>query len=171
MLVRSRSSRLIPGRRAIPAVITTTSDPAVSSYPLLPVIFASVPMTGADSSMSNDLPWGRSSTTSTRTTSVYPNPWILWAVVAPTLPAPTTVTLLRICDCSYGLKLAVPLKSPQAISQKDGFGDFRGSCPRRLGCAPLLIRYSFWCTQNPGHYTSEPKTVIPLFESRNLVNS
>ena len=31
MLVNSRSSRLMPGRRAMPAVITTTSEPAVSS--------------------------------------------------------------------------------------------------------------------------------------------
>ena len=31
MLVNSRSSRLIPGRRAMPAVITTTSEPADSS--------------------------------------------------------------------------------------------------------------------------------------------
>ena len=31
MLVFSRSSRLIPGLRAMPEVITTTSDPAVSS--------------------------------------------------------------------------------------------------------------------------------------------
>jgi hypothetical protein len=30
-LVRSRSSRLIPGLRAMPAVITTISDPAAGS--------------------------------------------------------------------------------------------------------------------------------------------
>ena len=38
MLVRSKSSRLMPGLRAMPEVMTTTSDPAVSSYPLLPVM-------------------------------------------------------------------------------------------------------------------------------------
>ena len=69
MLVSSRSSRLIPGRRAIPAVITTTSESADASYPLLPVMLASEPITGPDSSMSRALPWGRSSTTSTITTS------------------------------------------------------------------------------------------------------
>ena len=31
MLVRSRSSRLMPGLRAMPEVMTTTSEPAVSS--------------------------------------------------------------------------------------------------------------------------------------------
>ena len=31
MLVKSRSSRLMPGLRAMPAVMTTTSEPAVSS--------------------------------------------------------------------------------------------------------------------------------------------
>jgi hypothetical protein len=37
MLVRSKSSRLMPGLRAIPEVMTTTSEAAVSSYPLAPV--------------------------------------------------------------------------------------------------------------------------------------
>ena len=34
--VATRSSRLMPGERGLPAVITTTSDPAVSSYPFVP---------------------------------------------------------------------------------------------------------------------------------------
>ena len=38
MLVRSKSSRLMPGLRAIPEVMTTTSDAAVSSYPLPPAM-------------------------------------------------------------------------------------------------------------------------------------
>jgi hypothetical protein len=37
MLVRNRSSRLMPGFRATPLVMTTTSELAVSSYPLAPV--------------------------------------------------------------------------------------------------------------------------------------
>ena len=41
------------------------------------------------------LPWGRPSTMSTRTTSASPASAIRWAVVAPTFPAPMTVTLLR----------------------------------------------------------------------------
>ena len=40
-LVVSRSSRLMPGLRAIPDVITQMSDPAVSSYPLVPTTLGS----------------------------------------------------------------------------------------------------------------------------------
>ena len=42
-LVSMRSMRLIPGLRATPAVITQTSEPAVSSYPLLPTMRVSKP--------------------------------------------------------------------------------------------------------------------------------
>ena len=41
------------------------------------------------------MPCGRPSTMSTRTTSARPASAMRWAVVAPTLPAPMTVTLLR----------------------------------------------------------------------------
>src|SRR3954451_4113043 len=56
---------------------------------------ASWPTTGAASARSRPLPWGRPSTMSTRTTSARPASAIRWAVVAPTLPAPMTVTLWR----------------------------------------------------------------------------
>src|ERR1700728_3411175 len=56
----------------------------------------SYPSTGADSSISSPLPCGTPSTTSTRTTSANSFAAIFWAVLAPTLPAPTTVTFLRI---------------------------------------------------------------------------
>src|SRR5574338_1194969 len=56
---------------------------------------ASCPTTGAASARSSPLPCGSPSTMSTRTTSARPASAIRWAVVAPTLPAPTTVTLLR----------------------------------------------------------------------------
>ncbi len=39
--VVTRSSRLMPGLRGSPAVTTTTSEPAVSSYPFEPVIVGS----------------------------------------------------------------------------------------------------------------------------------
>ena len=56
MFVSSRSSLLIPGPRAIPAVITTTSEFADSEYPLLPIMLASDPITGPDSSISKAFP-------------------------------------------------------------------------------------------------------------------
>src|SRR5579875_24677 len=46
--------------------------------------------------MSSPLPWGTPSTTSTSTTSASSLAAIFCAVLAPTLPAPTTVTFLRI---------------------------------------------------------------------------
>jgi hypothetical protein len=71
ILVSNKSSLLIPGFLAIPAVITTTSELAVSSYPFEPVILLSVPKTGPDSNISKAFPCGMSSTTSTSTTSAY----------------------------------------------------------------------------------------------------
>src|SRR5262245_39384469 len=59
------------------------------------MIRASWPTTGAASARSRPLPWGRPSTMSTSTTSASPASAMRWAAVAPTLPAPTTVTLLR----------------------------------------------------------------------------
>src|SRR6188508_3391020 len=56
---------------------------------------ASCPTTGAASARSRPLPWGRPSTMSTRTKSASPASAMRWAVVAPTFPAPMTVTLLR----------------------------------------------------------------------------
>jgi hypothetical protein len=44
--VASRSSRLMPGRRASPAVMTTTSLFSVSSYEVVPTISASDPTIG-----------------------------------------------------------------------------------------------------------------------------
>src|SRR5688572_27402157 len=56
---------------------------------------ASWPTTGAASARSRPLPWGRPSTMSTSTTSARPASAMRCAVVAPTLPAPMTVTLSR----------------------------------------------------------------------------
>ena len=55
-LVITRSSRDIPGLRGMPLVITTIFDPAVSSYPLVPVTSESYPTIGPDWSMSRALP-------------------------------------------------------------------------------------------------------------------
>src|SRR6266545_1961862 len=62
---------------------------------------ASWPTTGAASARSRPLPWGRPSTMSTRTTSARPASAMRWAVVAPTFPAPMTVTLLRAMPASF----------------------------------------------------------------------
>src|SRR5579864_3232670 len=51
---------------------------------------------GMASSRSNPLPWGIPSNTSISTTSASSLAAIQWAVVAPTFPAPTIVTFLRI---------------------------------------------------------------------------
>ncbi len=67
--VVTRSSRLMPGERGRPAVITTTSEPAVSPYPFEPTTYGSKPTTAAIWFMSSAFPWGRFSTMSTRTTS------------------------------------------------------------------------------------------------------
>src|SRR5512135_734163 len=61
---------------------------------------ASCPTTGAASARSRPLPWGMPSTMSTRTTSARPASAMRCAVVAPTLPAPITVTLLRAIGVS-----------------------------------------------------------------------
>ena len=94
-LVRSRSSRLIPGLRGTPAVMITTSEPRVASYLLAPVTLTLAPATGVASSRSRALPWGMPSTTSTSTTSPSSRTTAQWAAVAPTLPAPTMVILWR----------------------------------------------------------------------------
>ena len=95
--VLSRSSRDIPGLRAMPAVMTTMSEPAVSSYPLVPITRESKPSIGADCHWSSPFPCGTPSATSTMTT-VRASSFsaMRWAAVAPTLPAPTTVILLTI---------------------------------------------------------------------------
>src|SRR5204862_5492950 len=74
---------------------------------LVPRIRASWPTTGADSARSRPLPWGRPSTMSTRTTSARPASAMRWAHVAPTLPAPMTVTLWR------GIRIRSPFELDQ----------------------------------------------------------
>jgi hypothetical protein len=68
-LVVTRSSRLMPGDRGLPAVITTTSEPSVSSYPFVPVMFGSKPSTEPAWFMSRAFPCGKLGMMSTRTTS------------------------------------------------------------------------------------------------------
>ena len=92
-MVLTRSSRLIPGFRAMPAVTTNTSAPDASSYPLVPTTRVSKPSIGPDCHWSSAFPWGTPSTTSIITT-VRARFFSAsrWAAVAPTLPAPTTAT-------------------------------------------------------------------------------
>ncbi len=101
----SRSSRLMPGFRARPAVITMISEPAVSSYPFVPVTFESYPSTGPASRRSSPLPCGTPSTTSTITTSASRVSAIRCTRVAPTWPAPTTVTFFRKLHLQNGIRL------------------------------------------------------------------
>ena len=67
--VVTRSSRLIPGERGLPAVMTTTSEPSVSSYPFVPTMRGSWPSTAAAWFMSNAFPCGKFGMMSTSTTS------------------------------------------------------------------------------------------------------
>ena len=67
--VVTRSSRLMPGARGFPAVTTMTSEPAVSSYPFVPVMFGSYESTAAAWFMSSALPCGKFGMMSTSTTS------------------------------------------------------------------------------------------------------
>ncbi len=96
-LVRTRSSRLMPGFRAMPAVTMKSSAPAASSYPWLPRIRASKPSMGPLCHWSSALPWGIPSATSTMITSrARFFSATRCAAVAPTFPAPITATLLNI---------------------------------------------------------------------------
>src|ERR1051326_1377543 len=106
-LVSWSCSRVMPGFRAIPAVMTTMFDPAVSSYELEPRTRASVPLIGADSYMSRPFPCGSPSTMSTSTTSLASSlSTMRCATVAPTFPAPTTVIFIvqsfKWCECFPG---------------------------------------------------------------------
>src|SRR5512141_274076 len=70
----------------------------------------SKPSTAPDWTMSSPLPCGTPSMTSTRTTSASSFSTILWATVAPTFPAPITVTLRRMTSllpCTSGSKRRV----------------------------------------------------------------
>ena len=97
LFVFIRSSRLIPGLRAIPAVMTTMSEFAVSLYPFDPTTRTSVFSTGVASTMSSAFPCGIPSMTSTRTTSFASClSTSRCAVVAPTFPAPMTVIFMPI---------------------------------------------------------------------------
>ena len=120
---------------------------------------ASLPTTGPDSSMSNAFPWGRSSTTSTRTTSAYPSPWILWAVVAPTFPAPTTVTFLRM-RISFGVsgRPSAALSSAGATASPLTYSSHRES---RFGSSTVLMMYS------PSSWLVQPvsRPVMAIFRS------
>src|SRR3990172_4397111 len=91
-----RSSRLIPGFRGRPEVMTMMSEPAVSSYPLVPVTNVSYPYTGPDCMRSSAFPCGIPSTMSTSTTSQKSFSASRCAVLAPTFPAPITVIFFRL---------------------------------------------------------------------------
>ena len=105
-LVESRSSRLMPGLRAMPAVTTTTSLPAVAAQSVVPVSRESKPMIGAAWKRSSALPAGIPSVAgmSSSTTSPSSAAAVQWAVVAPTLPAPMIEIFARRMKGSEGRK-------------------------------------------------------------------
>src|SRR4030067_485144 len=91
-----RSSRLIPGFRGRPEVMMMMSEPAVSSYPLVPVTIVSYPYTGPDCMRSSAFPCRSPPTVSPRPPSKKPFPASRCAVLAPTFPAPITVIFFRL---------------------------------------------------------------------------
>src|SRR4051812_28634394 len=97
VLVAIRSSRLMPGLRAMPAVTITTSLPAVGSYVVAPMILQSTPATGVASNRSRALPCGMPSTCGMSTRTISPSSLLAaqWAQVAPTFPAPMMLILAR----------------------------------------------------------------------------
>jgi hypothetical protein len=105
--VLSRSSRLMPGLRGRPAVITTTSLPAVGPYSFVPVTLESKLIIGDDCIRSSALPAGMPSVCGISTSTMSPNSAAAhqWAVVAPTFPAPTIVILARRIASSFDCRL------------------------------------------------------------------
>src|SRR3970282_2834551 len=120
-----RSSRLIPGFRGRPEVMTMMSEPAVSSYPLVPVTIVSYPYTGPDCMRSSAFPCGIPSTMLTSTTSQKSFSASRGAGLAPTFPAPITVIFFRLIASLPG---AVPF-GPVPFSPSQDVGN--GPVPRR----------------------------------------
>src|SRR6266566_6891906 len=189
-LVRTRSSRLMPGLRAMPAVTTTSSLPAAGPYSFAPSTRVSNPSIGPDCHWSSAFPCGRPSTTSTMTTvraSCFSASRC--AAVAPTLPAPTTVILFNTsASPSPGVHLSMGI-GPEAVQgiqrtalrQREallsaavgapvpGLRDRRGqSFVRRTAAqrgaeidAPLSVE-----AQEPGAVGGEPAAIAAAAERR-----
>src|SRR5436309_1195328 len=94
-LVPSKSSRLMPGLRAMPAVTMQTSASAISSYLLVPITLPSKPSIGPACDKSSAFPCGSPSMTSNMTTSPSPFNSDKWAIEPPMLPAPIKAIFLR----------------------------------------------------------------------------
>src|SRR5262245_44576529 len=105
-LTFSRSSRLIPGLRGTPEVMTTTSESAVSFQPAssapAPMIRESDPSIGHASYMSSATPFAFWSAMSMMTTSASSLSAMARATVAPTLPAPPTTVTFRFMELLHG---------------------------------------------------------------------
>src|SRR5512132_440070 len=95
-LVPTRSSRLMPGFRAMPAVTMHTSAPAISSYLLVPITLPSKPSTGPACERSSAFPCGKPSITSNNTTSPNPLSKQRWAMDPPILPAPISAIFFLV---------------------------------------------------------------------------
>ena len=83
-----RSILVIPGLRARPAVITTTSEPRRDEKSVEPLTSTSTPVSAIFWEMSMASPSARPGTMSTRVTSSIPADATSSAACAPTLPAP-----------------------------------------------------------------------------------
>src|SRR5881628_2465650 len=94
-LIPSKSSRLMPGLRAMPAVTMQTSASAISSYLLVPITLPSKPSIGPACDKSSAFPCGSPSMTSNMTTSPSPFNSAKWAIEPPMLPAPIKAIFLR----------------------------------------------------------------------------
>src|SRR3990172_5903269 len=112
-LVPTKSSRLMPGLRAMPAVTMQTSAPAISSYLFVPMTLPSNPSTGPACERSSALPWGRPSITSNKTTSPKPLSKQRWAIEPPILPAPISAIFFRAIISSTPLESKYSPKTPQ----------------------------------------------------------
>src|SRR3989304_1540916 len=106
--------------------------------------------TGAAWHRSRALPWGMPSTMSTRTTSASSLAGIQWAQVAPTLPAPTMVTLL----------LRIMAGSSHVID--DGAGELGALHLGRAGHLPGEVVGDALLLDGPGHAGGDPPgDVVP----------
>src|SRR5262245_24191685 len=124
-LALSRSVRDMPGLRAKPAVVTTTSAPFTPERSLLPSIRPPLCHSGAACCMSSDLPCGIPSTMSIKVTSAMPRSARNSAALAPTLPAPITAT--------FDFKASSLARDPKGL-QVEGATSHGHSSPR--GVAP-----------------------------------
>ena len=143
--VESRSSRLMPGLRAMPAVTTTTSLPAASAQSVVPVTLESKPTIGEAWNRSSALPAGMPSVAGMSSSTMSPSSAAAhqWAVVAPTLPAPMIAIFARRMAGGFRResrrkgagRAGAPYLKPDA-SRREGGAGFTRSAGRDARASP-----------------------------------